>query len=170
MPLLSDYSRKRKQRFFLDRIPTNARVLEVGCGDSWVGDYLHAHGRQGYVGLDLAPPAEVVGDIRNWRSLGLEAASFDVVLAFEVIEHVDCIQEMVDLLKPGGLLMLTSPVPRMDGLCRLLEWVGLAQRRTGPHDHLVRFGDLPFVEVVELRRVAWLAQWGIFRKPMAVVS
>ena len=32
MPLLSDIARRKKIRYFLDPIPKDARVLEIGCG------------------------------------------------------------------------------------------------------------------------------------------
>jgi 2-polyprenyl-3-methyl-5-hydroxy-6-metoxy-1,4-benzoquinol methylase len=47
----------------------------------------------------------------NGKGLALHPESFDVIIAFELIEHVDCFQEFYDLLKPGGLLMLTSSGP-----------------------------------------------------------
>ncbi len=166
MAWLSTYARRGKCRFFLERLPKDSRILEVGCGDGWLGRCLRAQGRTGYLGLDARPPADVVGDIRDWRRLGLEAESFDALIAFEVVEHVDCFQEMHDLLKPGGLLMLTSPHPRWDWLCRVFEALGLAQRRTSPHDHLIDFHAVPFFEPVALRRVALMAQWGVFRKPV----
>jgi 2-polyprenyl-3-methyl-5-hydroxy-6-metoxy-1,4-benzoquinol methylase len=165
MPLLSDYARKRKCRYFIDRIPKSARVLEVGCGGGWLKAYLRAGRWTNYVGLDLHPPADIVGDIRDWRKLGLHPESFDVIVAFEVVEHGDIFDAMYELLMPGGLLMLTSPVPSRDWICRWLEAAGLAQKRTSPHTHLVRFEDIPRFERVEVRRVGFLAQWGIFRKP-----
>lgn len=167
MPLLSEYARKRKCRYFIDRIPKTHRVLEVGCGDGWLGAYMRAGGWGGYVGLDVVAPADVVGAIEEWRDLALEAASFDVVVAFEVVEHTPCFQEMFDLLKPGGLLMLTSPAPGTDWVCWLLERLGLAQKRTGSHDYLIDFAELPLFEPVEIRRVGLLAQWGILRKGTA---
>ena len=128
MPLLSDYARHKKRRFFLDRIPRGARVLEVGCGDGWVGDYLR--GRTRYEGIDIVPPADIVGDIRNWKALGLSANTYDAIVAFELIEHVDAWDAFRSLLKVGGVLMVTTPLPRMDWLLRLLERVGLNQSRT----------------------------------------
>jgi SAM-dependent methyltransferase len=119
------------------------------------------------VGLDLHPPADIVGSILEWERLGLQASSFDVVIAFELVEHVVCFREMFALLKPGGLLMLTSPVPHMDWLCRILEILGLNQKRTSPHDHLVHFTDIPLFEPVTLKTVGLMAQWGIFRRPPA---
>jgi len=170
MPLLSDISRRKKIRYFLDPIPKDARILEIGCGSKWVGDYLKNNGWQSYVGLDLFPPADVVGDIKNWRELGLEPASFDVIIAFEVIEHVDCFTECFDLLKPGGKLLLTSPVPHMDWIMKTLEMLGLNQKRTSPHSNLTYFRSIPKFEAVAIKTVAGLAQWGVLRKPSGVVA
>ena len=170
MPALSDYAQRRKIEHFLDPLPKDARILEIGCGSRWVGDYLRANGWTHYVGADLVPPADIVGDIRDWRALGLEPESFDAIVAFEVIEHVDLTAEALALLKPGGLLLLTSPVPAMDWAMKLLETVGLNQRRTSPHDHLVRFETLPWFEPVSIVRKAGLSQWGILRKPMAIAA
>ena len=167
MPLLSDYARKKKTEWFLRDIPFEARILEVGCGTGWLRDYARSHGWAAYAGLDLTPPADVVGDIREWRELGLAPASFDVIIAFELVEHVPCFQEFHDLLVPGGVLMLTSPVPHMDWLCRILEALGLNQKRGSPHDHLIYFTEAPLFEPIEIRTVGLMAQWGKFRKPIA---
>ena len=167
MPALSEYARRKKIEYFLSGVPKSARILEIGCGSRWVGEYLRANGWTHYVGADLVPPADIVGDIRNWRELGLEPASFDVIVAFEVIEHVDLVQEAFDLLKPGGQLMLTSPVPHMDWAMQILEGLGLNQKRTSPHSNLVYFENVPLFEKVALQRKAALSQWGILRKPIA---
>lgn len=167
VPLLSRLARAQKIRYFLDPLPKEARILEVGCGDGWVGRYLRANGWAHYCGVDLRPPADVVGDIRQWRTLGMQPASFDAIVAFEVVEHVDCFQELYDLLAPGGVLLLTSPLPRRDWLCKILESLGLTQRRTSPHDHLIDFRDIPLFERPEVRIVGPTAQWGKFRKPRA---
>lgn len=165
MPMLSDIAQRKKIEYFLNPLPRDAAILEIGCGARWVGDHLRSAGYTGYVGNDLFPPADIVGDIRKWRELGLKAESFDAIVAFEVVEHVDLFQEAFDLLKPGGTLLLTSPVPEMDWAMQLLEAVGLNQKRTSPHDHLIDFRTIPLFEAVSLRRVAGLSQWGIFRKP-----
>ena len=166
MPFLSDYARTRKVAHFLRDIPKDARILEVGSRSGWLGEIFKREGWAHAVGLDLVPPADIVGDILDWRSLRIEADSFDVVIAFEVVEHVNCFEACFDILRPGGLLMLTSPVPHMDWACRVLEAAGLSQKRTSPHDQLIYFEDIPFFEPVEIRRVGFLAQWGIFRKPL----
>jgi 2-polyprenyl-3-methyl-5-hydroxy-6-metoxy-1,4-benzoquinol methylase len=164
MPLLSSHARRKKIRFFLDGIPRDAAVLEVGSGSCWVGQYLRANGWTNYTGLDLVPPAEVVGDVLEWQKLGLRAGSFDWIIAFEVVEHVDCFQACYDLLKPGGRLAITTPLPHMDWLLKFLEALGLNQRRTSPHSNLVYLDRVPLFAHKEIRRVAGLSQWAVFTK------
>lgn len=163
-PLLSTYARARKLRFFLPFCRASDRILEIGAGSGWWSSALRERGFEGCVTLDLIPPADVVGDIRAWRTLGLQPASFDVCIAFEVVEHVPCVDEARDLLKPGGLLLVTTPVPSADNVLRLLEHLGLNQPRVTPHLHLRDVRRLPGFATVAYRRVAGLSQWGAFRK------
>lgn len=164
MHLLSYLAASRKLAYFTKRIPKEAAILEVGSGSGWVGRQLNLQGWQNYQGIDLFPPADIVGDIRNWQELGLNAASFDVILAFEVVEHVDCFQACYQLLKPGGMMMVTTPVPHMDWAMKFLELIHLNQKRTSPHDHLVYLSKVPFFENQLLKTVAFLSQWGILFK------
>lgn len=165
MPLLSDYARARKLRFLLERVKPGDAVLEVGAGDGWLGRALVENGVRGYRSLDLKSPADFVGDVRDWRRLGVPEASFDFVVALEVVEHVPCLDDLYALLKPGGLLFATSPAPRWDWLCAVLEKLGLSQRRTSPHAHLVDFRALGRFEPVFVERFGLLSQWGLFRRP-----
>lgn len=165
MPLLSDYARKKKIEYFIQTIPKDAVVLEVGCAEGWLGKYMKDNGWKNYLGWDIAEPADIVGDIRKWRQLGIKEYSFDVIVAFELVEHVNCFKEFFDMLKVGGVLMLTSPLPHMDFACKCLEVVGLNQKRTSRHDHLIYFDKIPFFEPLEIRTVGFMSQWGRFRKP-----
>jgi SAM-dependent methyltransferase len=164
MPALSDIARTRKIRYFLDPLPKSAAILEIGSGDGWVGSYLRSNGWTKYIGVDVTPPADVVGDIREWRHLGLKPESFDAIVAFEVIEHVDFIPAALALLKPGGKLLLTSPAPHMDWFMKALEYGGLNQRRTSPHSNLTYFSTIDGFRSRSLRTVAGLSQWGVFTK------
>ncbi len=163
MPILSDYAQKKKIEFFLSPIPQDARILEIGSGTGWVGKYLRENQHAGYVGLDLVEPADIVGDIRNWRALGLEPESFDVIIAFEVVEHVNCFAECYDLLRSDGIMLVTTPVPHLDWIERILEWLRLSQKRTSPHDHLVRLESVDYFDG-SIVRFGFLDQWGILKK------
>jgi SAM-dependent methyltransferase len=170
MPLLSDYARKKKISYFLSNIPSNARVLEVGSGSQWVEAYMRSAGVEDYIGLDVLSPADIVGDIKDWNKLGLRAESFDFIVAFEVVEHVDCFAECYDLLKPGGQLLLTTPVPNADWFLKILERLGLNQQRTSPHCNLVNLRSLPIFEKKEIKIIGFLSQWGKFTKLPVVNS
>lgn len=163
MPILSRLSRARKLRLLLRRAAPGSRLLEVGVADGWFSARLRKAGHD-VTTLDLRPPADVVGDVRDWRRLGLEEGSFDGVVALEVIEHVDCWDDLKALCKPGGWLFLSSPVPRFDGVCRALERLGLTQRRTSEHVNLVDFRRLDLPAEV-LQRPLGIHQVGLFYKP-----
>ena len=167
MPLLSDIARGKKLRFFLPRLAKEARILEVGAGSGWLGEHLRRHGWERYTSLDAESPADIRGDVNQWRELGLEAESFDALIAFEVVEHGDFYESFHELLRPGGLLLLTTPVPEADWFLRILEEIGLNQKRTSPHSHLHDIRKISGFEPVAVKRIARLAQWGVFRKPEA---
>lgn len=137
----------------------------MGAGGGWVGEYLRAKGCN-YLSIDVLEGADILGDIQDWQSLGLEAGSFDVIVAFEVVEHVACWQQAYDLLRPGGKFLATSPVPHMDWFMRLLELLKLNQPRTSPHDKLIYFRKAPYLTLTEYKVIAFLSQWGVFTKPV----
>ncbi len=165
MPILSEAARSKKIAFFLKNLPKNSRILEIGSKDGWVGEYLKSHGFRHYETIDLVGPADYVGDIKNYKMLGLVDGTYDVVVAFEVIEHVDCSAEINALLSENGVAFLTSPAPKWDWLCFFLEFLGLNQKRTSSHSNLVDFSkDLSPLKPILVKRIALMAQWGIFKK------
>lgn len=164
MNILSELARKKKIQYFLKTIPRDARILEVGSGTGWVSHYLKSNGFANYISIDIEPPADIVGDINNWQALGLDAGQFDYIIAFEVVEHVDCFQACADLLRNGGQMFLTTPLPQMDWVMEILERLRLNQKRTSPHDSLVHLKRVSQFSNKQIRIVGGLSQWGIFTK------
>ncbi|WP_418275984.1 class I SAM-dependent methyltransferase [Isoptericola jiangsuensis] len=106
------------------RFPPASRVLEVGCGQGAVGVRLAAAGHD-YTGVELDGDSAAVAADRfvaagldghvvhgSVASAGLDGG-FDVVCAFEVLEHLDddagALAEWVRLLRPGGLVLVSTP-------------------------------------------------------------
>lgn len=164
MKILSEVSKIKKIKFFLEKIPKDSEILEVGCGDYWLGNYLKKNNWKNYVGLDISLPADVVGSIKNWEKLGFKKSSFDFIIAFEVLEHIDIIKECYELLKPGGCLFLTTPLPCMDWFLKILETLGLNQKRTSDHCNLTYVKNAKFFEDKKIKYVAFLSQWAILKK------
>ncbi|MHC5018764.1 MAG: class I SAM-dependent methyltransferase, partial [Planctomycetota bacterium] len=116
---MMDVVRARSVAMIRARIAPPARVLDVGCG---FGFFLDAMRGAGYtpVGLEVGAPGlaecrRLELDVRPslLEEAGLEPASFDVVTAFYVIEHVydpaAFVRDCARLLRPGGLLLLRWP-------------------------------------------------------------
>ncbi len=111
MPLLSSISRKMKVVLLLAHLSPESTILEVGSG--WLNEELSKHGYKAMT-LNINPPADIVCDINDWKQTNIKPHEFDVVVAYELIEHVDCIDSLKDLCKKGGLIMLSSPHPHWD--------------------------------------------------------
>ncbi len=113
MPLIRKVGRalsRKLTRVTLDRFiaahASSGRTLDLGAQ---TGPYARHFPRR--LGLDLvaAPGVSVVGDA---RALPLSSSVFDVVLCTEMLEHVPepqaAIDEMFRVLRPGGMLVLTT--------------------------------------------------------------
>ncbi len=112
----------------VENVPPQSLVLDVGCATGFMGSYLKQHKSNRVYGLDIRPEEikiakryleEVIkGDIVDTKVINeiLEKTrhkKFDVILATSVIEHVtdtkQAIRNMINILKPGGLLIITTP-------------------------------------------------------------
>ncbi len=109
---------KPEYRLAAEEVPTEARVLDVGCGVGAFADHLaHAH----FFGLELNPQAIRAATDRGRTVWGEtvevharhHASEYDVVSAFQVLEHVadvhGFLQACVACLRPGGRLILSVP-------------------------------------------------------------
>lgn len=101
-------------------LPQNARILEVGCG---TGHNLEMLARFGMVdAIEVDPAARTIAEQRLGRPVlaaplpdldGIGTAVYDLVGAFDVIEHIAddlaAIESIAKRLKPGGSFILTVP-------------------------------------------------------------
>jgi SAM-dependent methyltransferase len=67
-------------------------VLDVGCGDSYLKKFISGK----YIGIDKYGNPDIQSDISN--GLPFQDKSFDTVVAFDVLEHIDNIHFLFDEL------------------------------------------------------------------------
>lgn len=98
-------------------------ILDAGCGVGYGAGILKEAGAARVVGVDSSAavveaaraqvPDGVSFEVADVASLAHPDDAFDLVVCFEVIEHVDdrdaVLDELVRVLAPGGLLLISSP-------------------------------------------------------------
>jgi SAM-dependent methyltransferase len=102
-------------------LPQVASILEIGCGKGMMLDRLQKIGYS-VTGIDLEPTAidachasfpDVAAQIGSGDSIPFPSGSFDVVLSFDVFEHIRDsdrhLREVARVLRPAGRYLLQTP-------------------------------------------------------------
>jgi 2-polyprenyl-6-hydroxyphenyl methylase/3-demethylubiquinone-9 3-methyltransferase len=151
---LEPESLAERLEFVLTRVAAGERLLDVGCAE---GVFAAAFVDRGLsvVGIDVAweplrrartGVADLDLDLRlvdEQSAWPLEDASFDVAWAGEVIEHVadtaGWLSEIRRVLRPGGLLLLSTPNHGRLGVLGLALRRGAFEAHFDPRTDHLRF-------------------------------
>lgn len=101
-------------------LPSNARILEIGCGTGHNLPMLAAFGDVDAIEIDPAARefaaerlGKPVGDAPLPALTGVERGAYDLVAVLDVVEHVEddvgALKGMAEVLKPGGAILVTVP-------------------------------------------------------------
>lgn len=138
----------------LRRMPRQSRIVEVGCG---TGTFVEEAAKQGHSALGIDTNTESIADgLRHNRPVdhtsleelrATQPESFDVVCAFQVLEHISDPLPFLELclrvLRPGGRLMIG--VPNIDGYIRFENHV-----LDMPPHHMTRWSEESLMALAEL--------------------
>jgi 2-polyprenyl-3-methyl-5-hydroxy-6-metoxy-1,4-benzoquinol methylase len=119
------WQRLRKTMEYIELHAPYQRVLDFGCGSGVLLPFLAKISAQVTAAdLDMTPFERMKAemgfqanieklDLRTATLGGLPAASYDVITALDVLEHVEDLKGSLDdllrLLKPGGRLVISGP-------------------------------------------------------------
>ena len=131
-------------RFFGEETGSRS-ILDIGCGTGVMLDSLQRYGKT--VGVDMSDRALLLSNKitstpllqAEFTSLPFKDQSFDLVCAFDVLEHLDhdsaCVQEAYRLCRPGGSVLVT--VPAFQFLWGIQDVVSHHKRRYS-HKEIIR--------------------------------
>ena len=134
-PSCDSRPRHRLLKLWVDRemaLPERARVLHFAA-EPFARDWFEARGAE-YLTADIDEWHDLSLDI---EAMALPDASFDMVIANHVLEHVDdarALAEIFRVLRPGGQAVLT--VPMVEGWDATYEKPGLTEE-----ERRLRYGD-----------------------------
>jgi SAM-dependent methyltransferase len=162
-------------------LATPCEVLEIGSG---AGTLLHELSSRGHrvQGIEVDPVR--VEDVRRWypdlavrlvrgTALPFPDAAFDVVLSFDVFEHIPDsdahLREVRRVLRPGGIYLMQTPNKWTNIVFETIRWrsftrfredhcslhtLGQLRRRLRAHGFIPRVFDVPVVNAFFRQKVA----------------
>jgi SAM-dependent methyltransferase len=147
----------------LEKYQKKGRILDVGCGDGYMIEYLKRHGWDGY-GAERSETAcaYAIGKLKigadkmycgDFLESPIPEQSFDCITLYDVLEHLPSPAAVLEkcraLLKPGGGLFLQ--VPNFNSLGRKLFgrwWIHLDAPR-----HLLHFTEASLPGMLKAWRI-----------------
>jgi SAM-dependent methyltransferase len=116
-----------------------ASVLDIGCRKRELREHLPEQGR--YVGLDLAPPADVIASAEN--PLPFDDDSFETVVLADVLEHLNDPHKALDEAMRVGRRSVVVLLPNLFTLLFRIYFAALGRLPSqkyafGPHPQVDR--------------------------------
>lgn len=162
--------RRILQDIIATRVAKPGRIADIGCGTGANFDMLA--GFAPVVGIDFHPPAVAYCRLRNLNcttvaglpNLPFPDGAFDLVCAFDVIEHVDddaaAVKELLRICKKGGTLLLTVPA---------YNWLWSKHDEANEHKRRYNRSMLRHLFVGAPADVLKLSHYNIFMAPPIIV-
>lgn len=146
------------------------KILDVGCGNRFITNTIKNAGYN-IIGIDKFTSKEakwITEDpdfVMDAMNMTFNDNSFDVVLALEVIEHCNCIDEIKRVLKPNGFFFCSTPSPTTDWIRKILIALRLLENQDfADHDNLIDLRKIR-MNLLEYRKMFLrTSQFGIFKK------
>jgi len=157
-PYLENILRNWRYRKIIPFIPENARLLDLGCGYDTKLLKKCYHKISSGIGIDITVDKSFSDDKIRLLSHNLNSPllfpenEFDAITSLAILEHLDepgkALEEMFRVLKPGGVLLLTTPSVSGKPVLEFLTFVGLVSQQE-VRDHKNYFDKKTLLEYCE---------------------
>lgn len=158
-PFFESIFRKLRINKVLSQIPSGSIVCDVGCGSGGVLlKSLKNRISRGYGFDNLVDETELENIVLKKLNMDCEAlplhdSSVDVVTALAVLEHFEnplfILQQVFRILKPGGILLLTTPTPMAKPVLEFLAYKLhlISKREIDEHKHYFNREELMQIHI-----------------------
>jgi 2-polyprenyl-3-methyl-5-hydroxy-6-metoxy-1,4-benzoquinol methylase len=152
---------RRRLQTLETRFPSRGKILDFGCA---AGYFLQVAQQRGWhingveLSQEMAHSAEESLRVPIYTSLAaMSDRDFDAITLWEVIEHlpdpIGTLRQLIDRLKPGGVLMLSTPNNgHWQAIRAQAQWVGYR-----PPSHLQYFTRFTLAEALHRAGLAQIA-------------
>ncbi len=148
----TEHDEVRLRETILRQLPKSSEsILDVGCGKAWVAAALCPSGKT-VCSLDVSisnplkalthyPFASHCAVVADAMALPFRDASFDAIIASEIIEHLPnptgFVNELLRVLKPDGVLLVSTPYKEKLRYVLCIH----CNQRTPVHAHIQSFDE-----------------------------
>lgn len=117
-------------------IPRNGSILDIGCGEGVLSDYLHRSYKKNYLGIDFSSKAIEIAVQKRPKLAFLQADAiafkpthqYDAIIFNEMlyyVKHSETVQYYTNFLSPQGIIIvsnwfLESPKNKFENLANLI--------------------------------------------------
>ncbi len=135
--IFSDFESNIKYVSYLEKkdvLNINKKILEFGCGTGYFLNWLKHRGYNHVVGADIAKSAidyanehfkPISFDLIKENELIYGENSFDIVLSFDVVEHIidqkNHFKQVYKILSPGGYYCFATPLKELNILFNIFN-------------------------------------------------
>lgn len=174
----TEHDERRLREYIISLVPENSKnILDVGSGSAWVAASFPNKQvfsfdialRNVKVALKLVQRKNHLGVVGDALNPPFALSSFDCIIASEIIEHIvspeDFISSLIPLLKPGGMLIISTPYKEVIHYSQCIH----CNRLTPKNAHLHSFDEQKLTSLYDRKKLKDIKYYIFGNKALTVL-